>query len=161
MNHDGEHRDMHESPPFIQAIPGTKNGWVSVTRVGPAEPHPPPPHHHHHDHRRPGPHGFRFERPSFMARLHFSLMNLGPWEGRAVAFVLGCGIGVLLRMFWVLALVTYRAVKSRRQDEHEYTQVAVIETFVEPIALPPTYVYPADEKAALEPEPTKAAEESK
>ena len=40
------------------------------------------PHHRHH--HRPQ------HRPlNFFDRLHFSLMNLGPWEGRAVAFVLG------------------------------------------------------------------------
>jgi hypothetical protein len=38
-------------------------------------------HHHHHKH-----HG---HKGSFMKRLHFSIMALGPWEGRAVAFVLG------------------------------------------------------------------------
>lgn len=41
-------------------------------------------------------------------------MNLGRWEGRAVAFVIGCGIGVLLRMIWVLALVTFRTVRGPR-----------------------------------------------
>ncbi|KAJ7057627.1 hypothetical protein C8F01DRAFT_320037 [Mycena amicta] len=28
-------------------------------------------------------------RPSFLMRVHFALMSLGAWEGRAVAFVLG------------------------------------------------------------------------
>lgn len=52
-----------------------------------------------------------------MFRLHHALMSLGPWEGRAVAFVLGCGIGVLIRMMWVLAVVAYRAVKGTNEDE--------------------------------------------
>ncbi|GBE78802.1 hypothetical protein SCP_0116950 [Sparassis crispa] len=32
---------------------------------------------------------------SFLRGVHFALMALGPWEGRAVAFVLGCEIGAL------------------------------------------------------------------
>ena len=54
-----------------------------------------------HDHRHPyhGPHahgrhrhvkGFHhFGKGSFIKRIHYSIMNLGRWEGRAVAFVLG------------------------------------------------------------------------
>jgi hypothetical protein len=43
-----------------------------------------------------------------MIRLQRSLNALGPWEGKVVAFVLGCGIGVLLRMVWVLSVIAYR-----------------------------------------------------
>lgn len=45
------------------------------------------PHHRHHYH-----HGHRFHRwegNTFTMRVHNALMSLGPWEGRAVAFVLG------------------------------------------------------------------------
>jgi len=112
--------------------------------------------HHPSGHR--GPHHRIYfhngHRGSFMKRLHYSLMNLGLWEGRAVAFVLGCGIGVLLRMFWVLAIVAYRVVK-RRPEEDEYTHITVFEE-VE-VEAPPHYTYPVDEKVAVEPE-TKAAE---
>jgi len=95
-----------------------------------------------------------------MTRLHSSIMNLGTWEGRAVAFVLGCGIGVLLRMFWVLAIVTYRAVKGQREEEHEYSPVVIIEEFKDSAAPLPAYTYPADEKVEIV--TTKApAEESK
>ncbi|KAI0328345.1 hypothetical protein GY45DRAFT_1326486 [Cubamyces sp. BRFM 1775] len=38
---------------------------------------------------RPGAHRFRHHRGSFLRRVHHALMVLGPWEGRAVAFVLG------------------------------------------------------------------------
>ncbi|KAL0069969.1 hypothetical protein AAF712_002866 [Marasmius tenuissimus] len=70
--------------------------------------------HHHH-----GPH-FRAHRDgSFMMRLHYALMSLGRWEGRAVAFVLGCGIGVLLRMVWVLVIVGYRVIKGSNDNEEE------------------------------------------
>jgi hypothetical protein len=40
------------------------------------------PHHKHHG--------------SFLSRLHHSLMNLGRWEGRAVAFVIGMYMYILL-----------------------------------------------------------------
>jgi hypothetical protein len=66
--------------------------------------------------------------------MHRAIMTLGPWEGRAVAFVLGerafalsavlvltlenlgCGIGVLIRMLWVLAVVSYRIIKGESND---------------------------------------------
>jgi hypothetical protein len=55
-------------------------------RAGVSDMHHDHPHHetehkghkHHHKH-----HG------AFLSRLHHSLMNLGRWEGRAVAFVIG------------------------------------------------------------------------
>jgi len=50
-----------------------------------------------------------------MKRLSHALRVLGPWEGRAVAFVLGCGIGVVLRMIYVLILVTCRMFRSPAQ----------------------------------------------
>jgi len=81
------------------------------------------PHHHHAHHR---PHhlamgGLHHERPAFLTRVHYALMSLGPWEGRAVAFVLGCGIGVLLRMAWVLVVLAFRAVRSPSSQEHAET----------------------------------------
>jgi len=51
-------------------------------------PNAPHGHIHHRPHHRPQ-HHIHHQRLSFFDRLHFSLMNLGPWEGRAVAFVLG------------------------------------------------------------------------
>jgi len=123
-------------------------------------PHPRPhhaPHGHGHRHRLGG--------GSFVNRIHYSLMNLGRWEGRAVAFVLGCGIGVLLRMVFVLGLVMYRAVKGQRGDEHEYSQITIIEEIVDtPKSAPPTYTYAVDEKVAIAIETVKApstTEESK
>lgn len=62
--------------------------------------------------------------------------------------ILGCGIGVLLRMFWVLAIVTYRLIRGPRADAGEYTEVFFVEEIPEPVNVdaPPTYSYP-DEKA--------------
>jgi len=54
---------------------------------------------------------------SFLRRIHRAIMALGPWEGRAVAFVLGCGIGVLLRMFWVMSVLAYRTIRGDRAEE--------------------------------------------
>ncbi|KAI1787450.1 hypothetical protein LXA43DRAFT_896253 [Ganoderma leucocontextum] len=68
-------------------------------------------------------HGHHHLRGSFLRRVHHALITLGPWEGRAVAFVLGCGIGVLLRMVWVMALVTTRAFRGSREQETEYDVV--------------------------------------
>jgi hypothetical protein len=68
---------------------------------------------HHH-----GVHRYHKDAP-FLRRVHRALMMLGPWEGRIVAFVLGCGIGVLLRMFWVMGLLLARG--TRGTPEHEET----------------------------------------
>lgn len=41
--------------------------------------------------------------------------------GWATTFVLGCGLGVMLRMMMVLCVITFRAIKERRAEETEYT----------------------------------------
>ncbi|KAG6808082.1 hypothetical protein H0H92_005441 [Tricholoma furcatifolium] len=105
------------------------------------EHHHPDHHHpdHHHHHHHPGKHRFGLQRLAnapFVRRLHVALLALGPWEGRAVAFVLGCGLGVLLRMFWVLAVVSYRMIRGPRDEGREYTQVLFVEAYndEEPVA---------------------------
>jgi len=62
-----------------------------------------------------------------MHRLHRAMNHLGPWEGRAVAFVLGCGMGVLIRMFFVFVVLLVRARRSsasatEAEDEEEATE---------------------------------------
>ncbi|THH18663.1 hypothetical protein EW146_g2358 [Bondarzewia mesenterica] len=97
------------------------------------------------------------QRGPFVQRVHRALMFLGPWEGRAVAFVLGCGIGVLLRMIYVLALVTVRAIHGSR-DSNEPTDVlypvVLIEDAEDIVVAPPQYT---DEKvtAAAETQDTE------
>ncbi|KAF7334827.1 F-box domain-containing protein [Mycena sanguinolenta] len=113
--------------------------------------HPLPEHFNrmHYSHWRHG-------SPSFLMRVHFALMSLGPWEGRAVAFVLGCGIGVLLRMFWVLTVLTYRAVRGPSSSAialSEAEQYVILEGedgegAEEIFVAPPMYTYPV-EKVAL------------
>jgi len=51
---------------------------------------------------------------TFAQRLYKALQSLSPWEGRAMSFVLGCGLGVLLRMIWVFILLAIRAFRSQR-----------------------------------------------
>jgi hypothetical protein len=86
-------------------------------------------------------------------------MNLGRWEGRAVAFVLGCGIGVLLRMVFVLAVVMYRTVKGQRGEErHDYSQITIIEEIVNNPNPSPEY-YP-DEKVPIVDETVQAPKSS-
>ena len=107
-------------------------------------PPPPPPHmiHPHRHHHHPHPHHAHFRPHSFTGRLEKALLTLGPWEGRLVAFVIGCGIGSLLRMFFVLSVIAYRTF-SRRNEEREMHQVEVI--FEAVPTSPPTYSsYPVE-----------------
>jgi len=124
----------HGSEPMMFTSPAHDGG----SRHVPPEHHGHHHHHKHHHHKHHGKHD-----GAFISRLNRSLLNLGAWEGIAVAFVLGCGIGVLLRMFFVLAVIAYRAVKGQREEEHEYSQIVTIEQYEDAAHLPP---YPIDEK---------------
>ena len=84
-------------------------------------------------------------------------MNLGRWEGRAVAFVIGCGIGVLLRMFWVLAVVSFRTVRGPRAGYvpvstsiMEESDDEMVVSAKSPKADLPKYLYLVDEKIVVE-----------
>jgi hypothetical protein len=112
---------------LIRILPVSLGG-ATVTGVGEygSVAHRIHTHHHHHIHAQ-----------SFLKRVHQALMALGPWEGRAVAFVLGCGIGVLLRMFWVMTIVCYRMIKGET-DEHDYVEI-INETSAEEILVPPPH----------------------
>jgi len=122
---------------------------------------------------KPYSHGYQFHRfdhsNNFGVRLHRALMALGPWEGRALAFVLGrfsffifgycfvllirvccvgCGIGVLLRMFWVFAVVLVRLIRGNRAVEvHGYSPVALSTEDV--MVPPPNYVFEVDMKTPI------------
>ena len=120
-------------------------------------------------------HGHHHHRMSFLHRVHKALMVLGPWEGRAVAFVLGmfqfyfyafpfffsdgiagCGIGVLLRMIWVMTIVLFRTFRGNSSsDDADVHDVLVFEADAEDILVPPPQY--TDEKVALVPEPENKA----
>jgi len=134
-------------------------GAVEVVNID--APHDGPHHGYHahgrHRHHHKGHH--HLGKGSFINRIQYSIMNLGRWEGRAVAFVLGCGIGVLLRMFFVLAVVMYRTVKGRRgEEQHGYSQITIIEEIVNNPNPSPQY-YP-DEKVAIVDETVQAPKSS-
>ena len=84
--------------PFPAPNHDVNGEWVPV-RVSDA---PLPPQHgatdlkehgDNHPNRHRHWHGHRHRR-SFLLRLHRSLMNLGRWEGRTVAFVIGKSIPI-------------------------------------------------------------------
>ncbi|KAJ7466865.1 hypothetical protein FB451DRAFT_1401734 [Mycena latifolia] len=136
---------------------------------------------HHHAHGR-----LHHKQRSFLMRVHFAFMNLGPWEGRAVAFVLDesslvsrlslcrrpsshrCGIGVLLHMFWVLTILSFRVLRGFSSfspnsnswttypgaGEHEYLIVG--EDAEDIFVAPPVYAtgYPVEKVAVVEPTAT-------
>jgi len=52
---------------------------------------------------------------TFLRRLRRSIAALSPWESRALSFVLGCGIGALLRMFFVFAVLIFRSMRCSRE----------------------------------------------
>lgn len=106
------------------------------------------PHHkeHQHKHKKFRKHGCRKRVKGFLRRIHKALTALGPWEGRAVSFVLGCGLGVLLRMFWVLSVLAYRTIRGER-EESQVREYVVLDQDIETIFVaPPQY---SDEKQAV------------
>jgi hypothetical protein len=137
----------YQSPPFIvsEAIRGPNTvGRVEVfeesttTKVA-TIPHP------HHYRLRPSGASPAYDQ-NLVQRIHAALVALGPWEARAVAFVLGCGIGVLFRMIWVFAVLLFRGDRSEEDtDEAQYT--LVIENVRDAEELPPKYS--GDEKHIL------------
>ncbi|KAF8306989.1 hypothetical protein DL93DRAFT_155321 [Clavulina sp. PMI_390] len=77
---------------------------VKVLEAGDA-PHPHPHHHHHHGQEQR-------TSDAFWPRFVHAMQSLGPWEGRAVTFVVGLGIGSLIRMVVVLIILAVRGRKA-------------------------------------------------
>jgi len=137
---DGE-KEVHNGLVRIMPMPfiGTPVDEQGEMQKGPYR-------HHHHQHKH--------HKGSFMRRIHHALMSLGPWEGRAVAFVIGCGIGVLLRMVWVMAIITYRMIRGERDEEPDYTTIVFEQHAEEYVIPPPQYI---DEKVeAIDNKPATA-----
>ncbi|CAE6415439.1 hypothetical protein ACGC1H_007148 [Rhizoctonia solani] len=98
-------------------------------------------HYHVHDHMH--------EQP-FMYRLSHALMTLGPWEGRALSFVLGCGLGAILRMLFVFGVLIVRSMRCQRQQQPialEEDTIIFVADIKEPIAVEalPAYAEKTDE----------------
>jgi len=131
-------------------------GFVHLTALPSAIPNPEGhhrhPHHHHDHHHEHHHHKSHPPKTTFMRRIHLALTSLGRWEGRAVAFVLGCGIGVLLRMFFIMGVVLYRSIRVGSSDDEEDVRAAyqIIRLYddAEELAVPPPH-YIVDEKVAV------------
>ncbi|KIK66295.1 hypothetical protein GYMLUDRAFT_930695 [Collybiopsis luxurians FD-317 M1] len=148
--------DDIEEPPFLpppphHVPPHHKMHFTEDDDEEPPFPPPPPPHphHHHHGHHKlhhpPGPFHFHHHPPSFSRRLHFALHVLGPWEGRAAVFIIGCGLASLFRVLWVLAAISYRAIKgATRSDDEEVQSHVVLGAPAPSFVAPPVYI--VDEK---------------
>jgi len=113
------------APPRLPVV-----GQNDEAPTPPTPPEHPHPHHPKHKHKR-------HRCKSFFRRLHRALIVLKPWEGRVMAFIIGCGIGVLVRMVWVMTVVTYRMIKGRREEPEYFEIVYDAEDVVIP---PPLYI---------------------
>jgi len=89
-----------------------------------------------------------------LIRLHHRLANPfrvhSPWESWAVTFVLGCGLGAILRMFVVFGIILFRGRPGGRRCvwrcSHAEAEVPV-PTPAE--AAPPAYTDKVDEKSQI------------
>ncbi|CAE6448876.1 unnamed protein product [Rhizoctonia solani] len=95
-------------------------------------------HVYHHTHKEP-----------FVARLSHALAALGPWEGRVVSFVLGCGLGAILRMLFVFGVLIRRSMRCQRQQPValEEDTVIFVADIKEPVVVEtlPAYAEKTDE----------------
>jgi len=74
---------------------------------------------------------------NFLQRFSRVFVALKWWEGGAVAFVFGCGLGVLLRLMWVLAIVSYRVGFRGESVDEAYDDAPAEETVT--LLAPPKY----------------------
>lgn len=82
-----EHTDIHSSN-----APVEQSGEVRILPIMPTVPFiatPVPASGEDKMHRRPHFRHHFHHQDTFLKRVHHALMSLGPWEGRAVAFVIG------------------------------------------------------------------------
>ncbi|KAI6165984.1 hypothetical protein EDD17DRAFT_1549927 [Pisolithus thermaeus] len=143
------HEEVHVTLPIVDTPEAFVHGHHAQVEDLTDQPLEGPVERPHHPHKE---HGYKHKKSrkfrchkrikGFFKRIHKALTTLGPWEGRAIAFVLGCGIGVLLRLFWVLSVLLYRTVRGEREEQvHEYI---VLDQDLENVFIaPPQYI---DEK---------------
>ncbi|CUA66921.1 hypothetical protein RSOLAG22IIIB_00371 [Rhizoctonia solani] len=102
----------------------------------------PTRHHHYHGHSY-------MHKQSFMHRLSRALATLGPWEGRVLSFVLGCGLGAILRMLFVFGVLIVRSVRCQRRQPValEEDTVIFVADIKEPVVVEalPAYAEKTDE----------------
>ncbi|KZO95491.1 hypothetical protein CALVIDRAFT_564549 [Calocera viscosa TUFC12733] len=96
-------------------------------------------HHRFHHHR-----GGDWHKKPFSRRIMHALYILGPIEGRIVAFVLGLGIGALIRVVFVMCILAYRAFNGRNRgimlpEDEESSEPIVVERVVEIREKAPAY----------------------
>lgn len=81
-----------------------------------------------------------FEGPQedeFSMRLLRAVAQLRPWEATAISFVLGCGLGVLLRMFFVIGILIVRGRRAFCPQQAQSIQLPAQEVI---FVAPPEYV---------------------
>lgn len=103
----------------------------------------PTRHRHYHAHQH------MYKQP-FTFRLSHALATLGPWEGRAVSFVLGCGLGAILRMLFVFSVLIVRSMRCQRRQQPvalEEDTVIFVADIKEPVVVEalPAYAEKTDE----------------
>jgi len=65
-----------------------------------------------------------YTAPDFMMRLNNALQNLEPHEALALAFVWGAGMGSIVHFFFMLCLITIRAIRGRHGSTREERRAA-------------------------------------
>ncbi|KAG9125471.1 hypothetical protein FRC07_007466 [Ceratobasidium sp. 392] len=129
-----------QQPSFAVETLVDGNGRVIYRKEIPVNPLPT----HHRHHMRP-----LHRRPSFMVRLNHALASLGPWEGRAVSFVLGCG---------VLIVRSVRARRAERRIVLEDDSVIFVADIKEPVVVEalPAYAEKIEVEADTAPQTNNA-----
>lgn len=67
--------------------------------------------------------------PGHASSLVQAISSLGKWEARAVAFVLGCGLGAIMRMIFMLCLISLRTITpyQPRSNETQEAEVGLLD----------------------------------
>lgn len=80
-------------------------------------------------------------------RPRYVFTGLGrPVHGNESKFTTGCGIGVLLRMFWVLSVLAYRTIRGEREDSQVHEYIILDQDMETVFVAPPEY---SDQKQAI------------
>jgi len=86
----------------------------------------------------------------FSTRFKHAMRSLSPWESWAVTFVLGCGLGAILRMFVVFGIILFRGRPGGRRCMWKCSPAEAevpVPVLVE--AAPPAYTDKVDDKSQI------------